>query len=215
MRQWLAGRVSHSIGAWANGDSSAQRGTHDLLESIRTQSSFRKVVTARQSSKALRIGNIDSHSSESCIVQSRPSISRNTATSSHHSAPSAASASTSARYAVPEVRRHRRRIDDRRPTFHGAELPKRGAAAQPGRGPLSRIDAALDDAKTRLAALKKYDRQYRQTQEACVLVVVRSGFDLHRHHLTRPAVLERLGGIPDSLLWILDLVKQGTEMEPW
>ena len=74
---------------------------------------------------------------------------------------------------------------------------------------------ALDGAKTRLAALKKYDRQYRQTQEACVLVVVRSGFDLHRHHLTRPAVLERLGGIPDSLLWILDLVKQGTEMEPW
>jgi hypothetical protein len=33
---------------------------------------------------------------------------------------------------------------------------------------------ALDGAKTRLAALKKYDRRYRQTQEACVLVVARS-----------------------------------------
>jgi hypothetical protein len=48
-----------------------------------------------------------------------------------------------------------------------------------------------------------------------VLVAARSGLDRHRQHLTRPAMLERLVGIPVSLLWILHLVKQGTEIAPW
>ena len=38
---------------------------------------------------------------------------------------------------------------------------------------------------------------------------------VHHHHLTRPAELERVAGIPVSLLWTLDLVKQGIETEPW